>query len=174
MMKQFILSVLILLVLGNLSIAQTKSKTNKAVAQPKVNTNDSAYIFHNLGWDAYKLKDVGTARYYWEKGANYYSNIAEKYSCAFQLAQLHQNGEGVGVNYETAFYYYNVAFANGLKVGHKEAAKSIGGFYENGYYVEKSDAQALKWYLKAKEMGNKFCDADIKRVREKIRLYSNN
>jgi TPR repeat protein len=153
-----------------LAFAPAQSQTIKKM-QVVTKVTDSAYIFYNLGWDAYKLKDLGTARYWWEKGANYYSNVPEKYSSAFQLAQLHQNGEGVGINYETAFYYYNVAFANGSKVGHKEAPKCIAAFYENGYYVEKSDSQALKWYNKAKLMGNKFCDADIKRVKEKIKLY---
>lgn len=135
------------------------------------NPNDSAYIYYNLGWDAYKTQDFGAARYYWERGANCESNIPSRYNCAFRLALLNQQGEGIGVNYDVAFYYYNLAYANGQKVGNVDATKNIAAYYENGMCVSTDYYKALEWYKKAKAQGNKYCNDDIVRVTQKIKEY---
>lgn len=127
---------------------------------------DSASIYHVLGWNAYKAKDFGAARYYWELGSGCKNNVSTKYACAFRLGLLHQTGEGVGKNPELAFYYYNVAYANGQRVGNVDATKNIAAYYENGIYVPKDINKALEWYQKAKLQGNKYCDADIARVKK--------
>lgn len=130
--------------------------------------SDSAYIYYTKGWESYKAQDFGAARYYWERGANCKSNIPSKYSSAFRLALMHQNGEGIGVNYEIAWYYYNLAYANGSKNGNVDATKNIASYYENGIVVAQNNRKALEWYLRAKRQGNKYCDDDIARVRKKI------
>lgn len=134
---------------------------------------DSANIYYFLGWNAYKSKDFGAARYYWELGSGCKSNVSTKYACAFRLGLLHQTGEGVGKNSELAFYYYNVAYANGQKIGNVDATKNIAAYNENGIFVTKDNAKALEWYQKAKAQGNKYCDADIARLK-KILLKGGN
>lgn len=130
--------------------------------------SDSAYIYYTKGWESYKAQDFGAARYYWERGANCNTNIPSRYSCAFRLGLMHQNGEGIGVNYETAYYYYTLAYANGKSVGNVDATKNIASYYENGIVFAQDNKKALDWYLKAKRQGNKYCDEDIARVRKKI------
>lgn len=127
---------------------------------------DSANIYYFLGWNAYKSKNFGAARYYWELGSGYKSNVSAKYACAFRLGLLHQTGEGVGKNSELAFYYYNMAYANGQKIGNVDATKNIAAYYENGIFITKDNEKALEWYQKAKAQGNKYCDADIARVKK--------
>lgn len=146
-----------------------KPKTTTKAIQEDV--NDSAYIYHNLGWDAFKAKDIGAARFYWERGANCNTNIPSRYNCAYKIAEMYESGEGVDLDNNTAFYYYNIGFANGQKVGNSEATKKVASFYEIGKSVQVDNYKALEWYNKAKLQGNKFCDADIKRLKEKIKLY---
>jgi TPR repeat protein len=131
--------------------------------------NDSAYIYYMQGWNAYKAQDFGAARWYWERGANCTSNIPSKYSSAFRLALLNQGGEGIGVNYDVAYYYFNVAYANGQSVGNVDATKCIGGYFENGMVVGQDYKQAIEWYNKAKVQGNRFCNEDIARCKQKIK-----
>lgn len=131
-------------------------------------TLDSARHYYLLAWDAYKKGDFGAARYYWERGANCNSNIPSRYSCAFRLGLMNQNGEGIGINYGNAFYYYNLAYANGQSVGDFEATKVIAAYYENGLFVMPDYRKALEWYQKAKKQGNKYCDDDIARIKQKI------
>jgi TPR repeat protein len=129
-----------------------------------VKPEDSSNIYHVLGWKAYKAQKFGAARYYWELGSGCNTSVTTKYDCAFRLGLLHQTGEGVGKNPELAFYYYNLAYANGQRVGNVDATKNIASYYENGIYVPKDINKALEWYQKAKAQGNKYCDADIARV----------
>lgn len=143
---------------------KTKRTSKKYYESP----SDSAYIYYTKGWESYKAQDFGAARYYWERGANCNSNIPSRYSCAFRLGLMHQNGEGIGVNYEVAYYYYTLAYANGKSVGNVDATKNIASYYENGIVFAQDNRKALDWYLKAKRQGNKYCDDDIARVRKKI------
>ncbi len=148
--------------------AQTHKTVRKAITPGKStqDKNDSAYIYNNLGWTAYKVADFGVARYYWELGSNYNTKAPAKYACAFRLGLLHQMGEGVGIDYEKAYNYYLKAAANGQSMGNVDATKNIASYYENGIYLPKDNSKALEWYLKAKAQGNKFCDEDIARVRK--------
>lgn len=84
---------------------------------------------------------------------------------------MHQNGEGVGINYEVAFYYYTLAYAYGKPFGNVDATKNIAAFYENGMLMAQDYRKALDWYQKAKAQGNKYCDADIRRVKERLAEY---
>ena len=145
---------------------QKNTSTISILTSVNVMPEDSANIYYFLGWNAYKSKDFGVARYYWELGSGYKTNVSTKYACAFRLGLLHQTGEGVGKNPELAFYYYNIAYANGQRVGNVDATKNIASYYENGIFVLKDNIKALEWYQKAKLQGNKYCDADIARIKK--------
>ena len=132
------------------------------------NQKDSAHIYFMSGWDSYKANDTSTARLCWERGANCKSKIPSKYSSAFRYGLMLQNGEGIEANQDDAFFYYKLASANGLKVGDVDATKNIASYYENGMSVKQDYRKALEWYLKAKLQGNKYCDADIARIRQKL------
>ncbi|MFY7965304.1 MAG: hypothetical protein ACOVO1_10435 [Chitinophagaceae bacterium] len=154
-------------------------QTGKKVVRKKVyrtdksisDTYDSARYYYLKAWDAYKQHDLGPARYYWERGANCKTNTPARYNCAFRLGLMHQNGEGMGVNYETAYYYYKLAYANGSKLGNVDATKIIAAYYENGLVFTQNLTEALAWYQKAKKQGNQYCDEDIARVKKNIELY---
>ena len=79
-----------------------------------------------------------------------------------------QTGEGVAVDNDAAFYYYNLGADDGKPEGDVDATKNVAAYYENGITVQQDFKKALEWYLKAKAQGNKYCDADIARVRKKI------
>ena len=49
----------------------------------------------------------------------------------------------------------------------KYACMWLGNFYENGYGVQKDFSKAKEWYLKAKKLGNKSVEDDIKRLEKK-------
>lgn len=138
---------------------------------PQIGEFDSARYYYLRAWDAYKIQDFGAARYYWERGANCKTITPARYSSAFRLGLMHQNGEGIGVNYEIAFYYYNLAYAKGQKIGNNEATKVIAAYYENGLGTMPNYYKALEWYQKAKNQGNQYCDEDIVRVKTKIKEY---
>ncbi len=130
--------------------------------------NDSAHIYYMKGWDSYKAKDIDAARYYWERGANCASPIPSKYSSAFRYGLMLQTGEGITADKDASFYYYNLGSADGRPEGDVDATKNVASYYENGITVQQDFKKALEWYLKAKAQGNRFCDADIARVRKKI------
>ncbi len=152
------------------NITKTKKKTRsyRRVKRTYNEVIDSAQVYYLRGWDAYKKNDLGAARYFWERGANCKTNIPSKYSSAFRLGLMHQNGEGIGVNYGNAFYYYNFAYCNGQSIGDSEATKIIAAYYENGIFVIQDYRKALEWYKKAKQQGNKYCDDDITRIKQKL------
>ena len=79
-----------------------------------------------------------------------------------------QNGEGIAPDMDAALYYYNLGAADGKRVGDVDATKNVAAYYENGISVKQDFKMALEWYLKAKAQGNRYCDADIIRVRKKI------
>ncbi|MBC7722754.1 MAG: sel1 repeat family protein [Pedobacter sp.] len=143
------------------------SNLNASVYQQK-EPKDSANIYYMQGWNAYKKRKYGVARYYWELGSSCSSNVTSKYSCAFRLGLLQQTGQGVGKNLKLAFYYYNLAYADGQLTGNVDATKNIAAYYENGIYVPKDLDKALEWYEKAKVQGNKYCDADILRLKKML------
>lgn len=162
-----------------LGISQTKPKPkvrrttstankNSGAKYELEDKNDSAHIYFMKGWDSYKAKDIDAARYYWERGSACASNIPSKYSSAFRYGLMLQNGEGITADKDAAFYYYNLGSADGKPEGDVDATKNVAAYYENGMSVQQDFKKALEWYLKAKAQGNKFCDADIARVRKKI------
>ena len=151
-------------------------KVKKTVTAPKNHNakyeaedkNDSAHIYYMKGWDNYKLKNIDSAGFYWGRGANCSSSIPSKYSSAFRYGLMLETGEGVATDNSAAFYYYNLGSADGKPIGDPEATKKVGAFFENGIVVQQDFKKAVEWYLKAKAQGNKFCDGDIIRVRQKI------
>lgn len=148
------------------TVTKTYTTLSVNLSQRKEDPKDSANIYYIKGWDSYKKKNYGAARYYWELGSGCSSNVTSKYSCAFRLGLLQQTGQGVGKNPELAFYYYNLAYAEGQPAGNVDATKNIAAYYENGIYVPKDLDKALEWYEKAKAQGNKYCDADILRLKK--------
>lgn len=171
----------ILLILFSSFILQVNAQTKKKYrakryysSAPKryEDPNDSAYIYYNLGWEAYKANDFGAARWYWERGANCNSNAPARHSSAFRLALLHQEGQGVGVNLDIAFYYLTLGWADGRSEGDSEATKNIAAYYETGRVVPKDLNKAIEWYQKAKAQGNRYCDKDIARCKQKLRTNS--
>jgi len=153
------------------SIYTQKNANNEyfnSVMFSTVMTEDSATLFYNLGWQAYKKSNFDNARYYWEKGSLSTTDNPDKFNCLFRLGLLQQTGEGVNINLESAFNYYMKASNNGKPGGNLDATKNIGTFYENGMFVTKDNKKALEWYTKAKEQGNKFCDDDIIRVKKNM------
>jgi TPR repeat protein len=158
-----------------LCIAQKKTVYRKPVTTTKTSTkydkedqNDSAHVYFMKGWDAYKASDINAARFYWERGANCTSKIPSKYSSAFRYGLMLQNAEGIIADQDAAFYYYNLGSANGRPEGDVDATKNVAAYYENGMSVKQDYRKALEWYLKAKAQGNKFCDGDIARIKQKI------
>ena len=172
------LLIVICSIIPALGFAQHKSiKVNKVHPAVKGGGNrkydledksDSAHIYYFKGWDAYKLKDLDAARYYWERGANCTSNIPSKYSSAFRYALMLQDGEGISPDKDAAFYFYTVGAADGLPEGDVDATKNVASYYENGISVKQDYKKALEWYLKAKAQGNKYCDTDIVRIKQKL------
>jgi len=159
-----------------LSMGQTKPKVRKPVSGVRGHNykyeiedkTDSAHIYYMRGWDCYKLKNIDSARFYWGRGANCSSNIPSKFSSAFRYGLMLQTGEGIAVDNDAAFYYYNLGANDGKPEGDVDATKNVAAYYENGITVKQDFKKALDWYLKAKAQGNKYCDADIARVRKKI------
>ena len=131
-------------------------------------TEDSANVFYNLGWEAYKKGNYDNARYFWEKGSLFATDNPDRFNCLFRLGLLQQVGEGVNINLESAFNYFLKASNNGKPGGNVDATKNIGTFYENGMFVTKDNKKALEWYTKAKGQGNPYCDDDIARVNKNI------
>jgi len=146
-------------------VSTVKNHNAKYEAEDKT---DSAHIYYMRGWDNYKLKNIDSARFYWGRGANCGSNIPSKYSSAFRYGLMLETGESIAIDNDAAFYYYNLGSADGKIVGDAEATKKVGAFFENGITVQQDFKKALEWYLKAKAQGNKYCDGDILRVRQKI------
>ncbi len=130
---------------------------------------DSATIYYNLGWDYYKMDSMGPARYYWDMATYVKGSITSKYAAYNRLGLMHQNGEGVAADMNTALYYYKKAAGVPGRFGNPDALKALGGFYENGFGVEQSDKLALAFYLKAKQAGNEYVADDIKRIQDRIR-----
>jgi TPR repeat protein len=164
--------------IGVASFAATDKKKKKTVkrnlnrtSKTYTQTYDSARYYYLKAWDYYKLSDLGPARYFWERGANCNTNTPARYSCAFRLGLMHQNGEGMGINQDIAFYYYNLAYANGKSVGNTDATKVIAAYYENGLVFVQDFNKALLWYERAKKQGNQYCDEDISRTKKKIEQY---
>lgn len=155
------------------STAKPAKKSTKRYSGKKVyeDASDSAYIYYYKGWESYKANDLGAARWFWERGANCETDVPSRYSSAFRLGLMHQNGEGVGINYEIAYYYYSLAYAHGKSFGNVDATKNIASFYENGMLMAQDYRKALEWYQKAKAQGNKYCDDDIKRVKARLAGY---
>ncbi len=170
-MRKFTLLFLFSIFSGLLCFSQSKKIYYKRQRKSYNETLDSSRYYYLRGWDAYKQNDLGAARYYWERGANCYSNIPSRYSCAFRLGLMNQNGEGIGINYGNAFYYYKLAYNNGRSSGNNEATKIIAAYYENGIFVMQDFNKALEWYQKAKAQGNIYCSDDIARVKRKIEEY---
>ena len=168
-MKSFVLALFSVSCL--LVSAQTTKPVYRKTATSTVAKNpgvDSATILYNLGWDFYKLDSLGTARYYWDLASNAKGKSASKYAALYRLGLMQQNGEAVDTNLVAAMNYYKRAAGIPGQKGDPDAIKAIGGFYENGYGVEKNDKKALEWYLKAKLAGNNFVEDDIQRVKAKI------
>ena len=163
-------------IIGKNSIVHTNSFYNQTINNKFVDfigfnqraADDSATIYYNLAWTAYKNSNFNNARYYWEKGSLCNTINPDKYNCLFRLGLLQQVGEGVDVNLESAFNFYMKASKNGKPGGNVDATKNIGTFYENGMFVPKDNKKALEWYLKAKEQGNRYCDDDIARVKKNM------
>jgi len=174
MKRLFVLICVVAPFLGNTQTV--KAKVRRPVASVKGHNykyeiedkNDSAHIYYMRGWDTYKLGNIDSARFYWQRGANCGSDIPSKYSSAFRYGLMLQTGEGVPVDNDAAFYYYNLGADDGKPVGDVDATKNVASYYENGIVVQQDFKKALEWYLKAKAQGNKYCDADIVRVRQKI------
>jgi TPR repeat protein len=162
--------------LSNTNVTNTVRKRIKtsSVSLLRKSDFDSAHFYYLRAWDAYKKNDFGAARYYWERGANCKTNSSSRYSSAFRLGLMNQNGEGIGVNYDIAIYYYKLAYAKGQKIGNNEATKIIAAYYENGLGVMPDWYKALDWYQKAKEQGNIYCNEDIARMKLKIKELEKN
>ncbi len=68
----------------------------------------------------------------------------------YNLGLCHENGSGVGQNYEEAVKWYMEAALQ----GNAEAQSSLAFCYSEGRGVEKDYVQAADWYLKAAEQGH--------------------
>lgn len=154
----------------------TLKKTGNKKPVPVI---DSALIYYNMGWDAYKKDSgdadkfanerYGPARYYWEKASIAKGKAMYKNAALYRLGLMQQNGEGVDTNLNAAMDFYKKAAGMPGRLGDKDAIKAIGGFYENGFGVEQNYAKALEWYVKAKQAGNMEVDEDITRMRDRLK-----
>jgi TPR repeat protein len=63
---------------------------------------------------------------------------------------MHFYGDGVEVNYQLAFRYYQIA----ADQGHADVRLQLGLSYKKGYGTEKDLAKAKEWYSKAANQNN--------------------
>ncbi|GES99793.1 kinase-like domain-containing protein [Rhizophagus clarus] len=68
----------------------------------------------------------------------------------YDLAVCYVKGEGIEINLERAFYWYQKAAENGIK----EVMIDLAGCYENGEGTEKNLEKAFYWNKKAAENGD--------------------
>jgi TPR repeat protein len=67
----------------------------------------------------------------------------------YSLGLVYEHGRGTRINYQQAFYWYNLA----AEQGHAEAQLNLGNLYNNGKGIPQSYKQAAYWYTKAAEQG---------------------
>ena len=69
---------------------------------------------------------------------------------------MYHHGQGVDVNYEKAFEWWEKA----AKQGEAEAQYNLGSMYENGHGVDQDDSMAMRWYAKAAAQGFRGAEAE--------------
>jgi TPR repeat protein len=147
--------------------------TADSVLQQKVNSKNTSNpdLLLNKGFDAYKLKNYDEARQLWEAAANADKMVPNKFRAMDELGNMYFRGEGVAKDDAKALDWYTKGGkgAPGKVPGNLNAAKSAGTLYENGYGAKQDFTKALEWYTTAKQLGNKYVDADIARIRKKIK-----
>ena len=89
--------------------------------------------------------DIDTAVFWYEKAAK--AGDAQGYN---DIAYLYIVGEAVPLDYSKAMEYYRKSVD---ELGYGSNAELIGWWYHQGERVEKDDDEALKWFLKAGELG---------------------
>lgn len=99
-------------------------------------------------------RDYGKAKDWFEKAAN------QGYALAYSaLGDIYSNGYGVAKNKDTALDYYKKAAA----AGDAEACLHLGKTYESGSTAA-DRTQALFWYKKGAELGNKLCAQKVQQL----------
>ena len=64
----------------------------------------------------------------------------------------HRDGEGVEQDYNLAYQYFTMS----AEQGHASAMVDVGLCYEYGRGVEIDKTEAVKWYKKAADLGDKY------------------
>ena len=106
-----------------------------------------------------KQPDAAAAAAWFEKGVEGGSQ-----TCAFDLGQLYEDGNGVEQSYEKAAELYLKA-AEG-DYGNTSAQYQLGILYENGWGVPADREEALRWYKAAADRGHKGALSEYNRLSE--------
>lgn len=78
-------------------------------------------------------------------------------SAAYKLAEMYENGVGVGKNYATAFHWYQVS----AELGDPYAEYRVGWFYHQGLGTQPDIARAVHWYALASKQGNQWAQQSL-------------
>lgn len=104
-----------------------------------------------------KQPDGAAAAVWFEKGVEGGSQI-----CAYDLAQLYEDGNGVEQSYEKAAQLYLQAAEGDF--GDAYAQYHLGILYENGWGVPADREEALRWYKTAADRGHKGALSEYNRL----------
>ncbi|KAI1710027.1 sel1 repeat domain-containing protein [Ditylenchus destructor] len=107
--------------------------------------------------EGHRYRDgIGGVKRDYAKAAIMYSKAAKKGNpeAMYNLALLHQNGDGVKLDFEQALYWLEKAATMNsktpiLEIGIAEAQHALGLKYNEGIGVDKNYRKAAEWYKKA-------------------------
>lgn len=102
--------------------------------------NKEALNLHNLGFQ-------------YQTGSHYRDGSEEKLTDQSVILK----GEGSEIDYEKAFSFYTKA----AEMGYVQSMFNLAVFYEAGWHVEKSEADAVRWLRKAAEQGHTYSEEKL-------------
>ncbi len=112
--------------------------------------NDDIDSIREVAWTYYDFRGLKTD--FLSRAVNFFKRGAQlnDRQCIYQLAILHEQGEGVEKSLRKSFEYAKQA----AELGHIDAMNAAGNFYLRGGIVEKNFEEAFKWHLKSANAGN--------------------
>jgi len=119
------------------------------------NSNSSSLGELKTGWHAYKIGDYATA-------LREFNHLAERGNTDAQvmLGQMHEKGEGVPQDSETAVKWWRLAG----KQGNTDAQQKVAWMYLNGYGVPMDFGAGLIWLRLSAKQGNALAQHNLCRL----------